>query len=41
MEYQNDYELRKEKSLRMQSLVDGLGAERIAQYLINGGIERC
>ncbi len=41
VEYQNNYELRKEKSLRMQSLIDGLGAERIAQYLINGGVERC
>ena len=41
IQYMDQYAMRKEKSTRMQSLIDGRGAERIAQYLINGGVERC
>ncbi len=33
--YQNDYKLRKKSSVRMQKLVDGKGAERIAKILKN------
>lgn len=33
LQYKSNYELRKGKSALMQSLVDGFGAERIAQYL--------
>ncbi len=33
--YINNYEERKRKSINMQSLVDGYGAERIAEYVIN------
>lgn len=33
--YKNHYAERKEKSIRMQSLVDGYGARRIAKYIVN------
>lgn len=35
--YSTSYEMRRDKSMRMQSLVDGYGAKRIAKYLIDGG----
>lgn len=34
--YKNNYEDRKIKSMRMQSLVDGYGAKRIAEYIVKG-----
>lgn len=39
LRYKNHYQERRDKSIRMQSLVDGYGAMRIAQYLISGGLE--
>lgn len=39
LQYRDNYELRHDKSVRMQSLVDGNGARRIAQYLVDGGLE--
>lgn len=39
LRYKGSYEERKDKSKRMQSLIDGYGAKRIAQYLVNGGLE--
>lgn len=35
LEYSNNYEERKQKSAFMQSLVDGYGAKRIAEYMLN------
>ncbi len=35
LEYINDYEDRKQKSVFMQSMVDGYGAKRIAEYLLS------
>ncbi|MDE6433389.1 MAG: UDP-2,4-diacetamido-2,4,6-trideoxy-beta-L-altropyranose hydrolase [Lachnospiraceae bacterium] len=37
--YKNHYEERKSKSIRMQSLVDGNGARRIAAYVVNEGLQ--
>ncbi len=39
LQYNNSYDLRSEKSVRVQSLVDGCGARRIAQYLADGGLD--
>lgn len=39
LQYRDSLKLRQDKSVRMQSLVDGHGARRIAQYLIDGGLE--
>ncbi len=33
--YKNHYRERKERSIRMQSVVDGCGAKRIAEYIVN------
>lgn len=35
LEYMNDYDDRKQKSASMQSLVDGYGAKRIAEYMLS------
>ncbi|MCM1157837.1 MAG: UDP-2,4-diacetamido-2,4,6-trideoxy-beta-L-altropyranose hydrolase [Bacteroidales bacterium] len=37
--YCKSEEMRRDKSVRMQSLVDGYGAQRIAKYLLDGGLE--
>lgn len=39
LQYRGSFKLRQDKSIRMQTLVDGNGARRIAQYLIDGGLE--
>lgn len=39
LQYKDSFKLRQDKSIHMQSLVDGNGAKRIAQYLIDGGLE--
>lgn len=39
LKYKDSYEERKDKSMRMQSLIDGYGAVRIAKYLLDGGLE--
>ena len=39
LKYKYSYEEGKDKSMRIQSLIDGYGVVRIANYLIDGGLE--